>query len=116
MPSELTLMLARSGLVQERLDVLIDARPVSAASIIRRLPEDDAKALLLAAVSSVGERYRFPTGPPETPEARATALTERTRRVARDVLAEHPEALVPLLLAAGDALDTLNRSKDTTTD
>lgn len=104
----LTLMAARTSKVQDQLDALIDARPVSAAATIRRMDEDDVKVLLFAAVSSVGERYRFPSGPTATPEAKADAVAERTRRVLRDILAENPETILPTIRALSDAVATFD--------
>lgn len=54
-------MLARTSRVQDALDALIDARSTTAARMIRKLSEDDAKLLLFAAVTSVDPRWKFPT-------------------------------------------------------
>lgn len=59
-PPKLTLTAARASRVQDSLDVLVDARSPRAAALIRALPEDDARMLLFAAVTSVDPRWKFP--------------------------------------------------------
>ena len=67
MALKLTLLLARSSKVQDRIDALIDAKTGTAARTIRQMPEDDAKLLLFAVVRSVDPRWRFPARPTNPP-------------------------------------------------
>ncbi|GAA1709318.1 hypothetical protein [Dietzia cercidiphylli] len=105
MALKLTLMLARTSLVQDRLDALIDARSTTAARIVRQLSEDDAKVLLFAAVTSVDPRWKFPLNPDaDTPQAKAEAVADRTRRALADCLIENPQAIRPMIAAVSDAI------------
>ena len=108
----LTLLEARIGPIPDLVDRLIDAPNVNAASIIRNLDRHRVDLALLHVVSSVDERWRVRKPLPLPPSDEAT---EAARSKIAAWLTEHPEAIVPTMLALSDATaahDPRNRDHD----
>ena len=98
----LTLMEARIGPIPDLVGRLIDAPNVNAASIIRQLDRHRVDLALLHIVSSVDERWRVRNKPEPLPAG--TADQERIRTAVAAILAQAPEAIVPVTLALSDAV------------
>lgn len=96
-----TLSDARSGLVPDIVDRLVDAHPGTAAARIARMDRRELELALFHVVRSVDPRWRFskPLPLPSSDEE-----TEKARRKIAAHLAKNPEAIVPTALAIGDAI------------
>ncbi|EYT65134.1 hypothetical protein H483_0102280 [Dietzia sp. UCD-THP] len=86
-----TLREARASKTAELVDQLIDAPTVTAASKIRKLDRHQLELCLMHVVCSLDARWRIP--------ARATPPPA-------------VEALIAVILAAGDALESLNQPQE----
>ena len=96
----LTIGEARESRTADLVDRLIDAPRARAASIIRQLDRHAVDLALLHTVISVDERWRVrkPLPLPESDEE-----TEIARAKIAHWLTDHPEAILPALLALSDA-------------
>lgn len=83
----LTLRQSREDTTAELVDRLVDTPSVTAASIVRRLDRHQLELALLHVVCSLDPRWRVPARPDPPPAT---------------------ESLIAVILAAGDALDSLN--------
>lgn len=99
----LTLHEADSSPIRDLVDRLVDAPRVRAASIIRNLSRHKVDLALLSVVASVDERWRVGRKPVPLPAGSDGA--EKMRRAIAEILAEHPAAIYPALLALSDAVD-----------
>ena len=106
---KLTLLEARSSRTADLVDRLIDARATTAASVIRQLDRHQVDLCLLHAVSSVDERWRVRKPLPLPPSDEAT---ETARRKIAAWLTEHPEGILPTLLALSDATSAHDPRRD----
>ena len=111
--SRLTLMEARASKTADLVDRLIDAPNATAASIISRLDRHQLDLALLHVVSSVDERWRVRKPIPLPP---SDEETETARRKIAAWLTDHPEAIVPTLLALSDATAAHDPRRDRTED
>lgn len=109
----LTLMEARASKTADLVDRLIDAPNATAASIISRLDRHQLDLALLHVVSSVDERWRVRKPIPLPP---SDEETETARRKIAAWLTDHPEAIVPTLLALSDATAAHDPRRDRTED
>lgn len=98
---KLTLLEARASRTADLVERLIDAPTVNAASVIRQLDRHRVDLALLHVVTSVHERWRVRAKPLPLPAS--DEETEIARRKIAAYLAEHPEAVLPTLLALSDA-------------
>lgn len=99
---KLTLQAAKASRIGDLADQLIDATNVSAATVIRNLDRDRLELVLLNIVSSADERWRVRHKP--TPLPAGTDDQERIRTAVAAILAQAPEAIVPVTLALSDAV------------
>ena len=95
-----TLLGARVGTIPSVVDELIDCHAGTAASRIMRMDRRQLELVVMHLVRSVDPRWRF-TKPLPLPSS--DAETEKARRKIAAYLAENPEAIVPTMLALGDA-------------
>lgn len=95
-----TLAEARSGTIPDIVDSLIDCHAGTAAARIMRLERRQLELVTLHMVRSVDPRWRFTRPLPLSPDDE----TDRARRKIAAYLAENPEAIMPTMLALGDAI------------
>lgn len=95
-----TLMDSRTGMVPDIVDSLIDCHAGTAAARIMRLDRRQLELVVLHLVRSTDPRWRFTRPLPLSPDDE----TDRARRKIADYLAENPEAIMPTMLALGDAV------------
>ena len=95
-----TLADARSGHVASIVDSLVDCHVGTAASRITRLDRRQLELITLHLVRSVDPRWRLTKPLPLSPDDE----TDRARRKIADWLVKHPEAVMPTMLALGDAV------------
>lgn len=99
-PTRPTLSDARSGHVASIVDSLVDCHVGTAAARIMRLDRRQLELIVLHLVRSVDPRWRLSKPLPLSPDDE----TDKARRKIAAYLAETPAAIMPTMLALGDAV------------